>query len=248
MRSRVGLSPVTVLGTTLLFTSVLLQAQARTNLNAPMGTASVTVHVQEAGGGPLNTPAQVKLFTQESPLGTVQVTGVGGVANFGGIAPGTYVVQLIAAGYKPAREEVMVVGDASNSQVFLTMYREGSAAEEQKKQSHSGPPLVVGRSRKELDLAIAALRADKSAEAAQHMEYALKHASGSPDVQYVAAMVALGTSDAKGARQHLDAAVKAYPGHFGAQTALGVLLLQQGQAAEAIPPLEKAVSLDPTSL
>src|SRR5689334_19105237 len=119
MPHRVGVSRITLFSTVLLVTSGVMLAQ-RTAIDGARGNSTINVHVQEAGGGPLSVPSEVRLFTQESPLGTVKTTGIGGAVSFAGIAPGTYIVELIAAGYKPAREEVMVVGDSATTQVFLT--------------------------------------------------------------------------------------------------------------------------------
>ena len=108
-------------------------------------------------------------------------------------------------------------------------------------------PLLAGKSRRELDLAIAALHADRTAEAKPHIEYALKHAPANPDVHYITAIYFLSLKDSDTARQHLESAVGIFPEHFSAQITLGNLLLAQRDAGAAIPHLEKALSLDGNS-
>ncbi len=206
-------------------------------------TSSVVVHVQGAGGGPLSVISQVRLIAPTNPNGDYRSTDSGGTATFPGLFLGNYTVEVNAPGYQIAREELLL-RVSGTSHTFIVMRGEGA---DDKGPSKGGPPVLVGRARKELDLALAALRDDHAAEASKHVLYALKHAAGNPDVQYVAALCALGKNDVAGAKEHLGTALRSYPDHFGAQTALGQILLQQRNYTDAIAHLEKAVTLDPSS-
>lgn len=66
-------------------------------------------------------------------------------------------------------------------------------------------------------------------------------------MQFVAALYALTMKDTAGARAHLDAAIGIFPAYAAAQIELANLLLVQNDAAAAIPHLEKALSVQPTS-
>jgi tetratricopeptide (TPR) repeat protein len=58
-------------------------------------------------------------------------------------------------------------------------------------------------------------------------------------------MLALRANDPEAARQHFQRAVEAYAENAATQANLGLSLLKLGRPAEAIPPLEAALSLEP---
>jgi tetratricopeptide (TPR) repeat protein len=217
-------------------------SQAKPTPTAP-STATVEVHVAEAGGGPIGQ-AEVKLFSVYTPGGLVQTIGVGGSTTFNAME-GSYKVEVRAAGYQLAQEDVAVFGGGA-THVYVTMRVEGDTSPK-KASGKPGIPEVPGKSRKELDLAFTALRDNKIEEANKHVEYALKHTKDNPEVQYVAALCAMAGNDLPRARQYLEAAVTLYPQYSSAQMMLGGLLLQQGATEEAIAHLQRAVAADPNA-
>jgi tetratricopeptide (TPR) repeat protein len=218
-------------------------ALAQRAAQLPPSQAQVAVHVQEAGGGPIGQ-AEVRLLSVNSPGGLVQTIGVGGAANFSSME-GNYTVEVRAAGYQTAREEIMVLG-SQTTHCFITMRREDGSTP-QKVSEKQGVPELRGKSRNELDDAMAALGHNKLAEAQKHVAYLLKHAGGHPDVQYIAALCAFAANDIAGARDHLQTTVTLFPRHFGAQTALAGLLLQDGKTDDAISHLDKALAAEPNA-
>jgi hypothetical protein len=177
-------------------------------LGPPPSAASVEVHVAEAGGGPIGQ-AEVKLFSVYTPGGLVQTIGIGGSTIFKTME-GSYKVEVRATGYQLAQEDVMVMGSGT-THVYITMRHEGDSSPPQRASGKPRMPEVPGKSRKELDQAFNDLRDNKPAEAAKHVEYALKHTKDNPEVQYVAALCALATDDTTRARQYLESAVAVYP-------------------------------------
>lgn len=196
-------------------------------------------------GSPLSIGALVKLSSLTNPGGYTAST-MGGVATFTGVAGGEYTVMVSAAGYRNAQEDVTVMTNYGHANVFMALRPDDGQLDGEQQRSN-GPPILVGRTRKELDLAITCLRADKPEDAKPHLDYALKHAPGNPDVQYIAALYALRIDDFAGARKHLDQAIGIYPQHVGAQLSLGTLLLQQSDPAGAIPHFEQALASDANS-
>jgi tetratricopeptide (TPR) repeat protein len=192
----------------------------------------------------LEVSAEVRLFSVYTPGGLFQSVGVGGSTTFNSME-GSYKVEVRAAGYQTANEDVSVFGGGA-THCYITMRREGDSSP-QKASSKPRMPEVPGKSRKELDLAFAALRDNKNDEANKHVDYALKHTKDNPEVQYVAALCALATNDLPRARQYLESAVTVYPQYYSAQMVLGGVLLQQGATEPAIAHLEKAVAVDPTA-
>jgi tetratricopeptide (TPR) repeat protein len=208
--------------------------------------SAVIVHVDEMSGGPLSIPALVILTSLSNPGGYQSSTGPGSVAQFDGIPGGDYTVKVSAAGYKNASEDVTVLGNNGIVNSFIILKPENGLSDSETK-GPAGVPLLVGKSRKELDLALAALRTNNPAGASSHVAYVLKHAPGNPDVQYIAALYCFAVKDGAGARAHLDEAVGIFPAYAPAQLELASLLLTQNDAAGAIPHLEKALSVQPTS-
>lgn len=209
----------------------------------PPSTATIEVHVAEAGGGPI-AQAEVRLFSVYTPGGLVQTIGIGGSTIFNSME-GSYKVEVRAAGYQVAHEDVAVFGSGA-THCYITMRPDDGSAP-QKASDKPRMPEVLGKSRKELDLAFAALRDNKTEEANKHVEFALKHTKDNPEVQYVAALCALATNDLPRARQYLESAVTVYPEYYSAQMVLGGVLLQQGATEPAIAHLQKAVALDPNA-
>jgi tetratricopeptide (TPR) repeat protein len=240
----------TVTGQVLVVTALLAtlaapaaRSQAKPEAPPP-STATIEVHVSEPGGGPLPVSAEVRLFSVYTPGGLFQSVGVGGSTTFNSME-GSYKVEVRAAGYQTVNEDVAVFGGGA-THCYITMHRDDGSAP-QKASSKPRMPEVPGKSRKELDLAFAALRDNKNDEANKHVEYALKHTKDNPEVQYVAALCALATNDLTRARQYLESAVTVYPQYYSAQMVLGGVLLQQGATESAIAHLEKAVAADPTA-
>ena len=218
-----------------------------TTMPDPSATRSaIMVHVQDATGGPLSIGALVKLTSLSNPGGYIGST-MGGIIAFTNITGGEYTVTVSAPGYKVAQEEVTVISSFGQSSVFIQLRPDDGTVDGVQPVDKTGSPVLVGKSRKELDLAILCLRADKPVEALPHLEYVLKHAPGNPDVHYIASLYYLRIDDFAAARTHLESAINIFPQHFGAQLGLGTLLLQQSDAAGAIKHFEAALAIDANS-
>ncbi|HET9399573.1 MAG TPA: tetratricopeptide repeat protein [Candidatus Acidoferrales bacterium] len=229
-----------ILAALFLGTSALAQTAGRGG--TPGG--GVLVHVEEPGGGPIQVSATVTLSSTDSPEGLTVETRGGGVATFRAVPVGDYAVEVSAPGYETVRDSVMVMSSSTAASIYVTLRVRGSAPNAQ---PGTQTPLLTGKARKELDAAIAALQHGKAADAGHHVDYALKHAPGDPNVQYIAAEYFLRVSETENARIHFETAVKIYPDHAAAQVELGSLLLQQlNNPADAIPHLERALSADAT--
>jgi tetratricopeptide (TPR) repeat protein len=214
-------------------------------LTAPV-TAVITVHVQEPGGGQLSVPAQVRLISPNNPMGLVQMSGIGGATTFN-VTVGDYELEVTAAGFRLGRQDVSALTAGSVTHAYVMMRRDDGSGSSAKASDKPRVPELQGKSRKELDQAVASLRDNKAADAQKHVDYALKHSANNPDVQYVAALCAMSGNDSARAQQYLEAAVSLFPEHFAAQTALGGLLLQQDKADDAIIHFQKALAAEPNA-
>jgi tetratricopeptide (TPR) repeat protein len=218
----------------------------RQNNGSPIGDASaIIVHVQEAQGGPLTEPALVNLSNVDDAQGYQTGTGPGSIAQFNGVRGGEYTIKVSAAGYKDATTTVTVMTDNGVTNSFVAMQPDNVS--DSVRPERAGVPILVGKARKELGLAVVALHDNRPSEAKPHIIYILKNAPGNPEVQYLAGLYSLFVKDQADARTHLEAAVNILPAYSPAQIALGSLLLETADPFGAIVHMEKALNAEPNS-
>jgi tetratricopeptide (TPR) repeat protein len=207
--------------------------------------ATVLVHVDDTNGRPFEGQASVTLTANGGTAEFKTETRSGGTATFLNVVPADYSLEVTSDGYETARDRVIVSGANSYLTVHVTMRQAGDSTGATRAPQ---APVLAGKSKKELDQAVEALRKGKFEDAAHHLEYPLAHAAGDPSVQYVAGVCAQNAKDYSAARQHFEAAVSVFPEYFNAQLDLGTLMLQQlNDASGAIPHLNEALTLDANS-
>lgn len=209
----------------------------------------LTIHVRAMGGDPIPVQATVRLkvaSNPNSPAETATSLG-GGLVIFHGVAPGQYIMEATAKGYETTSQNLWILDptNGANTIAFITMrsLNDGTTAETRLTYAAA----LKGNVHKEMDLATAALNANKPAEAEKHIQNVLKQAPTNPDAQYLAALCDQATKNSAGEKLHLEAAIAAQPNHAGAQMTLGELLLTEKDYPVAIQHLEMALSLDPDS-
>jgi tetratricopeptide (TPR) repeat protein len=224
------------------------QMAAQAQILRTLSGTTVQVHVQETNGTPIAVQAEVEITKAGGEAPMLGETGAEGTATVRGVPSGDYTVNVTAPGYDAGRERLYVAQSAISANVYVTLKRSAESAESAVAAQPAQLPILTGKSKKELDQAISDLRDGKVANAGKHLEYPLKNATNDPSVQYVAGVYSVDLKDFAAARQHFEASIGAYPDLFNAQLGLGSLLLQQlGDAADAIPHLDRAVELDATS-
>jgi cytochrome c-type biogenesis protein CcmH/NrfG len=204
----------------------------------------LSVHVQEASGGPLSESAIVAISSAGAGYMQTSTTAAGGIANFTGMPPGSYTIKVSAAGYQPAQDTVDIELGRGLVESFITMTR---ANDSTGAKTAPGVPLLTGDARKELDAAMKSLQSNDVADASAHIAIALKSAPAHPDVQYIAGLCALAQRDTASAQKYYETAIGIYPNHMGAQIGLGTIFLQQNDTTNAIAHFEKALSVDNNS-
>ncbi len=210
---------------------------------APPATppGEILVRVRSALGGPLNSPAMVRL---SSLVGSYEQRGPiqeGGVARFPGLPFGNYRIEVSATGFDIAEETTEVMPGATVT-VYITMRPEGA------RHSSSLPSngaVLSPKARKELEKGIADLNAGKLKDARERFGKVAKMAPGHPDAYYLLAVVAFQEKDSSGAETHLKKALNLQPTHTAANSLLGRILLKQNDAPGAIQAFETALVQDP---
>lgn len=204
----------------------------------------LVVYVRDASGAPVSTLAMVTL-TRMANQYWQQMTAQGGQANFDNVMAGRYSVQVIAAGYQDAMEEVDIVGGGGGESVYVAM--RPNAKDSAPTPVAPGPPLLAPKAQKELGKALEALREGKLPEARKHLDAALRLAPTHPDVNYLFGIYSTQMNDWREAEKYWMKAVEFYPQHVPAQVSLGDALLRENKAEEAAAHLKKALEADPNS-
>src|SRR5690348_1138882 len=203
------------------------------------GGISVVVRVNSSEGGPLDVGADVYL-AQEGRSGLHLTTGPVAEAQFNNVAPGRYIAEATAMGYKRGSTQFNVDNSQQSFFVIVTV-----APEDPDRGAPAAPGTVLApKARKEVEKGSAAIKAGKFDEARDHLEKAQKLAPGDADIKYMLGFALLGLKQFDDAEKSLVAALSLKPEHVPALVTLGRLHLETGKVDAATDPLEKAVSLD----
>ncbi len=203
---------------------------------------SVSVHVREQDGSPLGRLALVTVTSLTNQF-YKQATTMGGVAEFQGMMAGTYTVKVVAPGYENANEEVILYGMNTRSTVDIMMKPESNPVEP----ASPRLPVMAPKLAKHVGKALAALRANKPADAKKHLEEAYRLAPGHPEVNFLYGFYYAELNDTAQAKTYWEKAVAVYPQHVMALLSLGHLLLRENKPDEAIPHLKQAVTANDSS-
>jgi tetratricopeptide (TPR) repeat protein len=201
------------------------------------------VYVRELNGETINSLALVTV-TRMANQYWQQTTAQGGQASFDNISSGRYNVQVVAAGYEKAIEEVEIVGGGGQS-VIVSLRPESSGGAATP--VLPGPPLLAPKAQKELGKALEALRAGKLAEARKHLDAVYRLAPSHPDVNFLFGVYSSQMNDWQQAKSYWEKAITFYPQHLLAQISLSDVLLRENKPMDALPHLKKALEIDPNS-
>jgi tetratricopeptide (TPR) repeat protein len=202
------------------------------------------VHVLDVNGSPVSQLALVSV-TRITDQYWQQMLAQAGQASFDNIASGRYIVQVVAAGYEKAVEDVDVIGSEGRETVFVTLQPEspgGGAAT-----VAPGPPVLAPKTQKELGKAVEALRAGRLAEARTHLDAVYRLAPSHPDVNFVFGVYSSRVNNWQQAKSYWEKAIAFYPQHLLAQVSLSDALLRENKPTDAIPHLKKALEIEPNS-
>jgi len=204
-----------------------------------LSDANITVRVYGPDNQPLDKQCFVTLYQEGSsmPLGTV-TTSVSSAAVLTGMKGyGPYTVEVKAAGYETARKDFEYNLASGRVEVDVTM-RPLSGAEP------AGPPPRDPKVQEHVDKALKAMQSGKFEDAQKELTAAHKSAPQDADVCYLLGAAYQKAGDLKNAQTYLDKAVSIDGDNVKALVALGQVQDQQKNYRAAIPPLEKAITID----
>jgi tetratricopeptide (TPR) repeat protein len=205
--------------------------------------SSLVVSVRMPDGSPLDTPAVVNLYTFSGAPAGIGVFR-SGTAEFTNLAPATYKLEIVAAGYQHLTENVQIYNSGEHQQisVFLTPESTAPAAS-----LPPGSPILAPNAEKEAAKALEDLRANKTEDARRHLEKVSHAAPSHPDVSYLWGMYYAQVKDFAQAQVFWEKAVQLAPRHAFSLAALAQLALQNSNYPAAIDYLLRASDAAPSS-
>ncbi len=220
------------------------QGGASESISTRPSSGHIVVYVRDASGGPLTMSASVRLYSAEgTPLGQAS-TGTAGQVTFVNVHPGTYTVEVEAAGYVKAHADAR-----------LPLVGEAEVEIELRPETYTSAPVGPARAtvilapnaKKELDAGLEAMRAKNLKDAEHHLENAALLAPSHPDVLYFLGTLYAQLNALQRAEEVLEKAMQLDPQHGPTQAALGIVFVNQGKFEAAVPLLERALELDAQS-
>jgi len=210
---------------------------------SPNFILNLDVQVRGADGAPLKSMAVVTLYSSSGlPVSTATTKGT--QALFTQLAPGQYYVEVEAPGYWKTRENALVQPTLSDNvvKVSLSPAVAGSAPP-----VYVHTPLLQPDVQKDLNKAVAALKANNLELAQKLMKPVFRVAANHPDVLYVMGMLADKKANTTEAQSYWEKAVAVDPKHEVSFYALGQSYMREGNYAKAGELGQKALDLDPNS-
>src|SRR5690349_8952425 len=218
-------------------------AQANPSTQSPDRPSSLAVSLRMPDGSPLDTPAMVNLYTFS---GTPAGIGVfrSGTAEFTNLAPASYTLDIIAAGYKHVTENVQIFTAGEHQQLSIALTPESAIT---LASPSSATPILAPKAQKEVTIALKNLRATKPENARKHLEKASQLAPSHPDIIYLWGMYYAQVSDFASAKAYWEKAVQIWPHHVYSLAALAQLALQKPDYPAATAYLLRASEGAPSS-
>ncbi|HYK91635.1 MAG TPA: tetratricopeptide repeat protein [Acidobacteriota bacterium] len=210
-------------------------------------SATVVVYVRTSRGTQLLRPATVRLYVRGGSYDQSMVTQKEGQAVFYATPLGNCTVEVSAAGYMQASENILVQLAGNQMSYVINLWPvSGSATDPYEPLTPTTPiPETTYNLERELDAAVKAMRSNNLEVARKRLQKAAKQVSGHPEPQYLLGMLFLQLNDYPKAKASLEKAISLSPAHARAYAALGEISMRQGHYGEAVRPLGRALDLDP---
>ncbi len=210
---------------------------------SPNFVLNLDVQVQGADGSPLKSMAVVTLYSASGlPVSTATTKGTR--ALFAQLAPGQYYVEVEAPGYWKSREDTVVQPTLSDNVVTVSL---APAVAGSAPPVYSHTPLLKPEVQKDLNKAVAALKASNVDSAQKVMRPVLRAAPNHPDVLYMMGLLAEKKGNAQEAQSFWNKAISFDPNHEVSVYALGQSYLREGNYQKAGELGTKALELQPNS-
>jgi tetratricopeptide (TPR) repeat protein len=172
-----------------------------------------------------------------------QETGKAGYARFNRVPIDEYVAQVVIPGYLIAKKQIEVP-DPTIVKVTIEVQPNTDTEDAA---SSVGISALAPKVQREVGKALEALRANKPNDARSHLESAKKSAPPSAEIEYLFGVYSSQIKDEFQAQAHWMKTLELDPRHLSALLAVSNDLLHENKSAEAIPYLNRAVEVQPSS-
>jgi tetratricopeptide (TPR) repeat protein len=204
--------------------------------------STLVVSVRMPDGSPLDTPAIVNLYTfSGAPAGIGAFRS--GTAEFTNLAPASYTLDIIAAGYIRLTQNVQIMASGERQQISVSLSPESAISSAS---PPPGSPSLAPNAEKEVTKALEDLRANKAEDARKHLEKVSHAAPSHPDVTYLWGMYYAQVKDFANAKLYWEKTVQISPRHVYSLAALAQLALQNSDNATATDYLLRASEAAPS--
>lgn len=212
-----------------------------TSLIELTGTSNLEVRTKGPDGNPLKGEVKLTLVTLAGQIYR-QETTKNGIARFSDVLAKQYTVLVVAPGFEQEMRQVDIRGAGSTT---LTVQLRAMSAEEAS--LSAGLAALPQKAQRELGKVLAALHANKPADARIHLDAANKIAPNRAEVNYLFGQYSVQSKNATAAKSYWAKAVELNPTYLLALLSLGEAYLQDEKAGEALPYLKRAIEAGPTS-
>jgi tetratricopeptide (TPR) repeat protein len=217
--------------------------QANSQMQKPDRPCTLVVSVRMPDGSPLDIPAIVNLYAFSGAPAGIGIFR-SGTAEFTNLAPASYTLDIIAAGYKRLTENVQILTAGERQQLSISLTPESAASETS---APPGDPILAPNAQKEVTKAIEDLRGKKSDDARKHLEKASRLAPSHPDVSYLWGMYYAQVKDFANAKVYWEKTAQISPRHVFSLAALAQLALQTSDYPTATGYLLRASDAAPSA-
>jgi len=199
------------------------------------------VFVRDHHGNPLDAAAAVHITSARLNYDAVLATQGASPVHFTNLGLGEYAVEVTCPGFRKTTERYSSEFSHGTLPVYIYLVPESAPANSA---ASSSALALTQQQRADMQLGIAALNRDRYETARKTFAKILRKAPGNCDVAYYLGVAEFGLLHLDVARENFQRALALNPNHELALISLGQLQRQSGAPADAIIPLEKAVSLD----
>ena len=198
------------------------------------------IFVRDSHGNPLDVTAVVHLSSKRLNYDAVASTQGSAAAHFSTLGQGVFDVEVSCPGFRKTKEQFSAELNRGSLPVYIYLIPESGPANSA---ASSSALALTQQQRAEMQLGIDALNRDRYEGARKTFAKALRKAPGNSDVVYFLGVAEQGLQHPDVAREDFQRALAMDPNNELALVSLGQMQLQGGAPAEAVIPLEKAVSL-----
>jgi tetratricopeptide (TPR) repeat protein len=236
--------------TSTLYLLLVAGASGQQHPNDPIGepvappayNSMPTLHLTVFSGPKTRLDRQALIRVQNNATQVIQwqTTQTDSEVTFADLPVGRYDIEVSAAGYVTAHQDLFVGSSFATYRVDITLKPDPSAVDLDAPIASEMP----SRARKETQRGVAALKSGNLKEAQKRLDAAYKQVPTSPEVNFLLGYLFLERRDLDHAKTYLNTAASLDPRNGQALTLLGRVLLQQQDYEAAGTSLEQAIAVD----